>query len=186
MEITTKSGKIEKQGVCLCEDKVDSAVGSQRERRQCLTACSELQSDWVRAVGERGLQYCSVERGPESLGRRNTLNANVGPGGGAAISRHPEARGACTCMGNRTREWYIVHVLVACTVDSHSGGGCILAMHPCQLEQGSSVTNLVRKTGCKVHTPPDQCGLPGTVLCARRATGLQAFAARRISIPGER
>lgn len=31
MEITTKSGKIEKQGVCLCEDRVDSAVGSQRE-----------------------------------------------------------------------------------------------------------------------------------------------------------
>lgn len=98
----------------------------ERARRQCLTACSELQSDWVRAVGERGLQYCSVERGPESLGRRNTLNANVGPGGGAAISRHPEARGAVVrAWGIRLGNWYIVHVLVACTVDSHSGGGCM-------------------------------------------------------------
>lgn len=91
MEITTKSGKIEKQGVCLCEIRVDG--GSQRSGNA--SACSELQSDWGRAVSRRRLD----ERGPESLGRRNTSNAKVRPGEVLLYRDIHKAAGACTCMG---------------------------------------------------------------------------------------
>lgn len=139
-------------------------------------------SRWTRSTG--ALRERSRELGTEKHIERN-CRARKGCCYIETSKRHEEPVRA---WGNKTKEWYIhVHVLVACTVDTHLGGGCILAMHPCQLEQGASVTNLVRKTGCKVHTPPDQCGLPGTVLVrAARASAVQAFAVRRISLPGER
>lgn len=47
-------------------------------------------------------------------------------------------------------------------------------MHPCQLEQGCSVTNLVGKTGCKVHTPPT-CAVRRGLSSWPRASVVQAL-----------
>lgn len=66
-------------------------------------------------------------------------------------SPNQEATGTCSCMENKTKKngtssW------LGFLCGSHSGGG-IVVMHPCQLEQGPTVTNLAReKTGCKVHS----------------------------------
>lgn len=126
MEITTKRGKIEKQGVCLCEIRIDGSS----QRNGNASACSELQSDWGRAVGQRGV---SERGGPESLGRRNSSDAKIRPGEALLYRDAHKAVEACSCMGirlgNGTSPW-----LGSCS--SHSGGGCILAIHPCPLEQG--------------------------------------------------
>lgn len=73
MEITTRGGKIEKQGVCVCV-KSESTVAVREAAMP--SACSELQSDWGRAVGQRSL----VERCPENLGQRNASKAKTRPG----------------------------------------------------------------------------------------------------------
>lgn len=173
MEITTEGGKIEKQGVCVC---VKSRVDSGSQRSGNASACSELQSDWVRAVGQRGL----VERGPESLGRRNTLNAKARPGKALLYRDIKEAAGSLYVHGNKTRN------------GTCSRLGCLwfpfgrrLYSRDASLSAGTGVfSNKPGKEDRMQGTySSDVCGLPGNCSPTRRASVAQAFAVQRISRP---